>query len=1196
MPLPRTMPPSPGRTRCKLPVLVSASNLPKVIVLDEEVKRAVNTSLERFHCSKQREMEFPSSLLSTERAYIHRLVETWGYMSKSKGEGPSRFLTVWKKNSLTALQSAMTLKMSPNSVHTLCRLLQRYPVNNKDRADLQVTSEFSPSATAADGSQGKNRSGRVNNGVPQVPLKAVSSALDDQHGSLPLHAYREKILRLVKENSVVVVVGETGSGKTTQIPQFLLDDCSRNEIPCRVFCAQPRRLASISAAERVAEERGEKVGQTVGYQIRLESRSSPMTLLTFCTNEVLLRTMMAGDDILSTVTHVIVDEVHERDGLTDFLLTKLKELVQTIPTLKLILSSAALDIQVFTRYFTSCQVINVQRRMFDVEQLFLEDIIKLINHPSECGINPNKKTQGEDPQGHLKQWCGTLDDAPQLEWHNSVPGKIVGVNKMDAIEAASLDLQIEADACISNIYSNEDPSAFRHLINLILNQNLGDYKHGKMRTTPLMIAAGQGSVRQMEKLLDLGARIHLTDSNGWTALDWAKNYQQKMAEDLLKSYMGGDPESLKEPRRNMELSAQDRNYLQDYHCSFKNDQIHLDIIVDLLHYICSSSDDGAVLIFLTGYDEIVALRDCILLDDRRFADNPERYQLFTLHSNMQPQDQQKAMQKSPEGVRKLILSTSIAETSITIKDVVFVIDSGKVKEKLFGSMAQVNWISKASVLQRMGRAGRCKPGMYFGLYSQAQFDNMTEFPVPQLQRMPMQELCLYTKLLVPVHCSVAEFLSKAPEPPHIHIINDAVQMLKNIEAMNPCEDLTDLGHHLADLSIDPYLGKMVLCAIVLKCLDPVLTIACTLANNEPFTLPTHASQKKAAILSRKWFAANTFSDHMALLRTFQAWQKARTDGSERSFCEKNFLSQATMEIIIMMRTQLLGQLRAIGFVRARGRSDIRDVNINSENWAIVKAALLTGTYPKLAYINKGSGSISRSGQAQISFHWTSVLSQPHCKKDPTAHGEAQSVQTLPTDWVIYDERFQMDRRPAIRCCSLVTPVTVAVFGGGAKLPSSALQTTRTAGGLHDSSDSEADEETSILHLARLKINEWIDFQLESETAKLVFQLRQKWHSMFLRRMRCPSKPLSQQDEATICALVSVLTAEEQALGLPQPTGIGQRPWPMLSEGSQEAPSSTSSSITALPNLGASQAPVCTPDAVMQNKEDDKERKITEECH
>lgn len=87
--------------------------------------------------------------------------------------------------------------------------------------------------------------------------------------------------------------------------------------------------------------------------------------------------------------------------------------------------------------------------------------------------------------------------------------------------------------------------------------------------------------------------------------------------------------------------------------------------------------------------------------------------------------------------------------------------------------------------------------------------------------------------------------------------------------MNTCEDLTDLGHHLADLSIEPYLGKMVLCAIVLKCLDPVLTIACTLANNDPFTLPTQASHRKAALLSRKWFSATTFSDHMALLRTFQ---------------------------------------------------------------------------------------------------------------------------------------------------------------------------------------------------------------------------------------------------------------------------------------------------------------------------------------
>lgn len=87
--------------------------------------------------------------------------------------------------------------------------------------------------------------------------------------------------------------------------------------------------------------------------------------------------------------------------------------------------------------------------------------------------------------------------------------------------------------------------------------------------------------------------------------------------------------------------------------------------------------------------------------------------------------------------------------------------------------------------------------------------------------------------------------------------------------MDTWEDLTELGYHLADLPVEPHLGKMVLCAVVLKCLDPILTIACTLAYRDPFVLPTQASQKRAAMLCRKRFTAGTFSDHMALLRAFQ---------------------------------------------------------------------------------------------------------------------------------------------------------------------------------------------------------------------------------------------------------------------------------------------------------------------------------------
>ncbi|NXJ16965.1 YTDC2 helicase, partial [Odontophorus gujanensis] len=214
------------------------------------------------------------------------------------------------------------------------------------------------------------------------------------------------------------------------------------------------------------------------------------------------------------------------------------------------------------------------------------------------------------------------------------------------------------------------------------------------------------------------------------------------------------------------------------------------------------------------------------------------------------------------------------------------------------------------------RAGRCQPGVCFHLFSRIQFQNMLEFQIPELGRTPLQAclinvvLCLHTKLLAPVECPVADFLKKAPNPPPALIVTNALQMLKKIDAMDVWEDLTELGYHLAKLDVEPHLGKMVLCAIVLKCLDPVLTIACTLAYRDPFVLPALASQKRAAMVCRKELAEGTFSDHMVLLRAFQAWQKAHRDGWERVFCERNFLSQAAMEIIIGMRARLLGQLRA----------------------------------------------------------------------------------------------------------------------------------------------------------------------------------------------------------------------------------------------------------------------------------------------
>uniref|UniRef100_A0A8C9VBT5 RNA helicase n=1 Tax=Scleropages formosus TaxID=113540 RepID=A0A8C9VBT5_SCLFO len=1095
--------------------------------IEEQVKIAVNVCLQRLQLSEQKEVVFPSSLTSTERIFIHRLAQSLGYVSKSEGKGSNRYLKIRKKEGPETTHSMMKISLCHNSKNVICSFLQRFPVTNKEHTELLLCTERCPSVPME---AGKNRtSGRLNNGIPQIPLQRVLTEFDSFRSSLPVYEHQEEIVSTVKESRVVLIVGETGSGKTTQIPQFLLDDCHKRGIPVRMFCTQPRQLAAIAVAERVAAERGESVGQTIGYQIRLESRCwlrvSPKTLVTFCTCGVLLRTLMAGEMTLSTVTHVIV-----RDALSDLLLEKLRDTLQNVPTLKLILSSAALDDDLFVRYFGLCPVIQIKGRSFEVKELFLEDILRTTGYRNKDMMKYKKEIQKVMKQQlSLTEWCAHQEGSSRQERQepsvaacvlqkNNLPddgqvsGSIFSQNEKDV---ASLEpwLVEEMDSCISDIFLNKNVDAFAQLFNLITRENVSvDYKHSRTSATPLMVAAGRGFLTQIEQLLSLGANISMKASN---ASPFTHSFPWILSTGKLD-------ESHLVQTASTDFCIEDTELLKAYHHSADDEKVDLDLIMHLLYNI--------------------------FLMQLYF-----RFQIFTLHPNMQSSDQKEVLKCPLPGIRKIILSTSVAETSITVSDVAFVIDSGMVREKSFDALNNVTmlrtvWISKTSALQRKGRAGRCRPGICFHLFSRLRFHNMLEYPVPQLLRIPLQELCLYTKLLAPINCTIPEFLSKAPEAPPTLTVKHAVQMLKAIDAMDQWEDLTELGYHLADLPIEPRLGKMVLCAVVLKCLDPILTIACTLAHGEPFVLPTQASHRRAAMLCRKRFTAASFSDHMALLRAFQAWQKACSDGWERVFCEKNFLSQATLETIIGMRTQLLGQLRAIGFVRARGGGDIRDVNLNSENWSVVKAALVAGMYPNVILVDRESHCLRAFKEKKVHFHPTSVLSQTQFKKISPVSGQVAAIQSLPTDWLIYDEMRRAQTSASVRGCTAVTPLTVVLFGGCAKMPNGALEepAVHKDSAVSDSSDSDM-EEHSTAHLAQIKIDEWLSFKLPQQTATLVYQLRQKWYSLLLRRIRAPSKPWTPVDEATLQALVSVLTTEERAAGLQQPSGIGQRPRPVSSE-------------------------------------------------
>lgn len=183
---------------------------------------------------------------------------------------------------------------------------------------------------------------------------------------LPVHAQRQEFLDMYHSTQILVFVGETGSGKTTQIPQFVLYDDLPQQDGKMVACTQPRRVAAMSVAQRVAQEMDVQLGEEVGYSIRFEDMTGPKTIMKYMTDGMLLREAMNDHD-LKRYSTIILDEAHERTLATDILMGLLKEVVARRPDLKLIIMSATLDAQKFQKYFNNAPLLAVPGRTHPVE-------------------------------------------------------------------------------------------------------------------------------------------------------------------------------------------------------------------------------------------------------------------------------------------------------------------------------------------------------------------------------------------------------------------------------------------------------------------------------------------------------------------------------------------------------------------------------------------------------------------------------------------------------------------------------------------------------------------------------------------------------------------------------------------------------------------------------------------------------------
>jgi pre-mRNA-splicing factor ATP-dependent RNA helicase DHX16 len=195
--------------------------------------------------------------------------------------------------------------------------------------------------------------------------EAKAKTVEETRKSLPIYQFRDDIIQAVKDHQVLIIVGETGSGKTTQLPQYL-HEAGFTEGGMKIGCTQPRRVAAMSVAARVAEEMGKRLGNEVGYAIRFEDNTNEKTVLKYMTDGMLLRELLT-DPELSQYSALMIDEAHERTVSTDLACGLLKDIARARPDLKLLISSATMDARKFQKYFDDAPIFNIPGRRYAVD-------------------------------------------------------------------------------------------------------------------------------------------------------------------------------------------------------------------------------------------------------------------------------------------------------------------------------------------------------------------------------------------------------------------------------------------------------------------------------------------------------------------------------------------------------------------------------------------------------------------------------------------------------------------------------------------------------------------------------------------------------------------------------------------------------------------------------------------------------------
>ena len=656
---------------------------------------------------------------------------------------------------------------------------------------------------------------------------------------LPVSERRGEIARAIRDHQVVIVSGETGSGKTTQLPKICMQ--LGRGVAGMIGHTQPRRLAARSVADRIADELGQTVGrergQVVGYQVRFTDEVGPTTLVKLMTDGILLAEIQS-DPMLRRYDTLIIDEAHERSLNIDFILGYVARLLPARPDLKVIITSATIDSDRFARHFGTWEGTPGSGRLIEPAPVIE---VSGRTYPVEIRYRPLGPTT---PSSYTSEASAQQADETEI------------IETTDVTESGPMQLVLE------------DPD---------------------------------------DELATLG---------------------YGMGEDI-------------------------------------------DVETAICHAVdeLSAEGDGDILVFLPGERDIrdteAALLDHLKGRGRRAGDDkgarPGDIEILPLYARLTAAEQHRVFE--PHRLRRVVLATNVAETSLTVPGIRYVIDPGLARISRYSNKTKVQRlpiepVSQASANQRAGRCGRVAEGVAIRLFSQADYLSRPRFTEPEILRTSLASVILQMASLGLGAVEDFPFL----DAPDRRAVRDGVALLVEIGALaqgSGTEDatpassqyrLTGIGRDLARLPIDPRLGRMLLEAERLGCASEVLVIVAALSIQDVRERPAEHQGTADASHARLADPHSDFITYLNLWRYLAVQARDLSGSAFRRLCRAEFFHYLRWREWCDVVGQLRQMARALGIgVGPVGEPSTGDVveaaRFGGAQDAAVRAVLAYGQGP-----------------------------------------------------------------------------------------------------------------------------------------------------------------------------------------------------------------------------------------------------------